>query len=58
MEGIMGYCAKEHRTIIIPDNKMSIYYDEKIDLNTLLSVICLPILKIDKENEKTNIIDR
>jgi len=27
-------------------------YDEKIDINTLLSVICFPILKIDKENEK------
>ena len=31
---------------------MSTYYNENIDINTLLSVTCLPILKIDRVNEK------
>ena len=37
---------------------MSLYYDEKIDINTFLSILCFPILKIDKENEKLPIDKR
>jgi len=37
---------------------MSLHYDEKIDIKTLLTVICFPILKIDKENEKLPITER
>jgi hypothetical protein len=58
MEGLAGYCAKLQRAIIVTDVKMSLYYDEKIDIKTFLSILCFPILKIDIANEKLPIDKR
>ena len=42
--GLVGYCAKIRRPILVSNLKMCRHYNKLVDLDTLLPVICLPLL--------------
>ena len=37
---------------------MSVHYDEQIDINTFLSIMCFPILRVNSTNDKLPIEQR
>jgi len=45
----MGICVRKKRVIIVPDLGMSTFHNSNVDLDTLLPVICLPLLAPGKE---------
>ena len=47
--GIMGHCVKLQKSLIIADMKMSSFYNSLVDINSLMSVICLPIIRREIE---------
>jgi len=46
--GLMGRCVKLRRSIIIADVNMSNFFNSNVDIKTLMSVICVPIIQNEK----------
>ena len=42
--GVSGFVASNGKGILINNIKDSKYYDSNIDINTLLSVFCFPVM--------------